>query len=111
MGDSLSKADSIKKGWEVHGDTDMWELLCKAVNHDTGEYHSTKMLRLDGGGCLIQCDSRTRDGDLFVDFVRAQTYCPSLPRGLTPPTGKRIVTIGELEAILQDEEQPEVNDG
>lgn len=67
--------DAIAKGWEVTGNTDKWDLLCKAVNHDTGEYHSTKMLRLFGGGCLIQCDSRTADGQL----VRTTTYAPNLP--------------------------------
>ena len=71
MGDSISKEDSIKKGWKVVGDTDLWVLLCKAVNLDTGEYHSTKVLHLETG-CLIQCDSQDQNGNL----VRTTTYAP-----------------------------------
>lgn len=77
MADSISKADSIKKGWEVTGDTDQWRLLCKAVNHDTGEYHSTKALDLTDGGCLVQCDSRVAMPDGSYAFSRTTTYAPS----------------------------------
>lgn len=75
MGDSTSMADSIKKGWEVTGNTDVWELLCKAVNHDTGEYHCTKVLHLADGGCLVQSDTRTTGGQ----FIRVQTHCTAPP--------------------------------
>lgn len=61
---SIDAASSKKLGWKVTGNTDMWELLCKAVNQDTGEYHSTKILRLTEGVCIIQCDSVDRLGRL-----------------------------------------------
>lgn len=75
MGTTTSMEDSQKKGWEVTGNTDVWELLCKAVNHDTGEYHSTKILRLKHGGCVMQVDSVTKDGK----FHRSNIEVGSLP--------------------------------
>ncbi len=80
MGTSTSMEDSKKKGWEVTGNTDMWELLCKAVNHDTGEYHSTKMLLQQGGGCVLQCDSMVMvDG--VLEFDRSMVVMTDLPLG------------------------------
>ncbi len=92
MGHSKDMADSIKRGWEVTGDTDVWELLCKAVNHDTGEYHSTKVLRLKDGGCVLQCDSMfngaKKGAPVRLTPRRSMLVLPSLPLDLdyrSPP--------------------------
>lgn len=78
MGMSTSMEDSVRKGWEITGNTDLWQLLCKAVNHDTGEYHSTKVLRLESGGAVLQCDSMVSvKGTL--QFRRSMLVLPDVP--------------------------------
>ncbi len=74
MGTNKNTAEAEGNGWTTWGNCDAWELLCKAIG-PTGEYHSTKILRLKDGGCLVQCDTRTPEGQ----FVRSTTYAPALP--------------------------------
>ena len=85
MGHSTSMEDSKKRGWEVTGNTDLWELLCKATNHDTGEYHSTKVLRLQDGSAVLQCDSLVdtsgKDESPKLQFRRSMLVLPSPPVG------------------------------
>jgi len=90
MGHSTSKEDSEKRGWEVTGDTDLWNLLCKAVNLDTGEYHSTKVLHLRDGSAVLQCDSLVdtsgKDADPKLQFRRSMLVLPSPPAGIEKKT-------------------------
>lgn len=82
MGHSKDMADSVKRGWEVTGNTDLWRLLCKAVNHDTGEYHSTKVLMLEDGSCVLQCDSLVDAGGpegVKLQFRRSMLVLPGAP--------------------------------
>jgi len=83
MGHTTSMEDSKKHGWEVTGNTDMWRLLCKAVNHDTGEYHSTKLMKLDDGSAVIQCDSLVdvsgKDESAKLQFRRSMLVLPAAP--------------------------------
>jgi len=68
-------AEAKASGWQVTGDPDKWELLCKASNMDTGEYHSTKVLTLEDGQCVICVDTRTPEGQ----FVRSMVVAPAKP--------------------------------
>ena len=78
MGTNSSTAEAVKSGWVITGELspDVWRLICKATNHDTGEYHSTKGMELSDGTWLIQCDSRQADGT----FTRNQTHTSAKPR-------------------------------
>ena len=53
-------------GWEVHGDPDVWELVCKAQNDDLGITKSTKRMRIGArgacGGWLYQVSTITPSG-------------------------------------------------
>ncbi len=84
MGHSTSMEDSVKCGWEVTGNTDLWNLLCKAVNHDTGEYHSTKVLHLEDGTSVLQCDSLVdvlgKGADAKLQFRRSMLVLPAPPK-------------------------------
>ena len=83
MAQTTSMADSVKKGWKVTGNTDIWKLLCKASNLDTGEYHSTKMLTLEDGSVVLQCDSlvnqATPNRVPYLVFERNMIVLPCAP--------------------------------
>ena len=53
---NTSTQEAVANGWKVHGNPDAWICVAKATNQQTGEYHSTKILLLPEGRCVMAVD-------------------------------------------------------
>jgi hypothetical protein len=60
-GHNTNTADAVASGWQISGNPDIWQLMCKASNADLGIEKSTKRMRVDGGW-LYQVSTRTHAG-------------------------------------------------
>jgi hypothetical protein len=58
---NTNTADAIAAGWQVTGNPDVWELVCKASNPMLGIEKSTKRMKVPGGW-VYQASTRTPSG-------------------------------------------------
>ena len=60
----------------VFGNTDMFQLLCKASSKKEGWMKSTKALHIDNVGCLVQVSTQQRNPDGSYALVEALSFIP-----------------------------------
>ena len=60
----------------VFGNTDMFQLLCKASSKKEGWMKSTKALHIDNVGCLVQVSTQQRNPDGSYALAEALSFVP-----------------------------------
>jgi hypothetical protein len=80
--DSINTADAKKttSDIQVHGDPDVWVLICKASSKSQGWMKSTKAMVVPGG-CLVQVSTEVRNQDGTVSVAEAIAYAPGMDVG------------------------------
>ena len=74
----------------MFGNTDMFQLLCKASSKKEGWMKSTKALHIDNVGCLVQVSTQQRNSDGSYALAEALSFVP----------GANILTETNLEGKL-----------
>ncbi len=62
---------------EFFGESDMWELICKASSQSEGWMKSTKAMEVPGG-CLVQVTTQQRNADGSYALAEAVTFVPGV---------------------------------
>jgi hypothetical protein len=78
--DITSVKDAKKKvsDLKVFGDGDAWQLLCKASSEQEGWMKSTKVLNIEGEGCLVQVSTQQRNPDGSNAIAEAICFVPKV---------------------------------
>lgn len=61
---------------KIVGDTDMFQLLCKASSDEQGWMKSTKAMRVLGGGVIVQVTTQQKNPDGGYAVAEALTFVP-----------------------------------
>ncbi len=80
----ITNARSSTADLVVHGDGDLWHLLCKASSESEGWMKSTKVMEIRRAGCLVQVTTQ-QDGRV----AEAVTFVPGVK---ISPDGKSLVS-------------------
>ena len=108
--DAQAKVNDIK----VVGNTDTFQLLCKASSQEQGWMKSAKAMELPGG-CVVQVTTQQRNQDGSYAVAEALAFVPAV-RVLPDTNGGRIlgrvklrdtggrpaITVGRLRELLAD---------
>jgi hypothetical protein len=86
------------KDVKVFGNTDMFQLLCKASSEAQGWMKCTKALEIPSVGCIVQATTQQRNDDGSYAVAEALTFVPGVcivpdsnPAPASTPTGRQLV--------------------
>ena len=83
---------------EVVGNTDSFQLLCKASSQEEGWMKSTKAMEVVGG-CIVQVTTQQRNPDGSYAIAEALAYVPSVRITEDVNSGRTLVGLGTPEAL------------
>jgi len=83
---------------QIVGNTDMFQLLCKASSKEQGWMKSTKAMEITGrecivGGCVVQVTTQQKNPDGSYSIAEALTFVPGAKIIPDENGGRRLVSI------------------
>ena len=88
----ISGAKINVKDIETVGDSDMFQLLCKAYSENEGWMKSTKAMEVYNG-CLVQVTTQQRNEDGSYVVAEALTFVPGVKIVKDENNGRKLVKI------------------
>lgn len=90
---------------EIIGNTDLFQVLCKASSKSQGWMKSTKAMEIEGSGCLVQVSTQQKNLDGSYALSEALTFIPNVMVVDDVNNGKKLVsssTIGLLASTVSN---------
>jgi hypothetical protein len=78
---------------KVVGNTDIFQLLCKASSEKEGWMKSTKAMEIPDVGCVVQVTTQQRNPDDSYAVAEAVTFIPGVEIAKDANGGRKLVNI------------------